>query len=93
MAQKGAAELFFAAGVSKKRHSRHDDGGLRTVLFQLGERRLPLYSGASGALAAPSGAFVLRSSFFQMIQLAIGAAAACAGLGERPSTPRHTWPR
>ena len=60
--------------------------------MQLGEYGLPLYSGASGALAAPSGAFVLRSSF-QMIQLAIGAAAACAGLGERPSTPRHTWPR
>ena len=36
--------------------------------MQLGEYGLPLYLGASGALAAPSGAFVLRSSF-QMIQL------------------------
>ena len=36
--------------------------------MQLGEYGLPLYSGASGALAAPSGVFVLRSSF-QMIQL------------------------
>ena len=44
------------------------DGGLATVPMQLGECWLPLYSGASGALAAPSGAFVLRSSF-QMIQL------------------------
>ena len=43
-------------------------GGLATVSMQLGEYGLPLYSGASGALAAPSGVFVLRSSF-QMIQL------------------------
>ena len=35
--------------------------------MQLGEYGLPLYSGASGALAAPSGAFVLRSGFFQMM--------------------------
>ena len=29
MAQKRAAELFFAAGVSKKRHSRH--GGVHSA--------------------------------------------------------------
>ena len=36
--------------------------------MQLGEYGLPLYSDAFGALAAPPGAFVLRSSL-QMIQL------------------------
>ena len=35
---------------------------MATVSMQLGECGLPLYSDAFGALAAPPGAFVLRSS-------------------------------
>ena len=53
MAQKGAAELFFAAGVSKKRHSRH---------AREREKLLGTFSAKPGVLHTPASKPRMRPS-------------------------------